>query len=337
MALVVKSGGLGKLKLDVDRELAPAHMDFMSRNIQMVQQVGGVTDELLGKSTNAISGVAVQRRQEQGSLATSKFFDNLRFAVQQHGEITLSLMEQFVTEAKQFRVTNQRGTPEFITMNDGLPENDITRSKADFVISEADWRATMRQAALEQLTEMISKMPPQVGMVMLDLVVELMDIENRDEIAKRIRGVNGMRDPDATEPTPEEAQQMQNAAAQQQIQQAMIQAELREKNAKAAQAEANADLTRGKTVEAAMNAASLAMTAATSVIQMPTIAKVADNLLLQGGWSGGVPVPAGMVPPATHGIPPQAAQPMPPEAAQQPPAGAMPPDAPMAPQPQQGA
>lgn len=321
------------IELNVDRELAPAHLELMSRNIQMIQQVGGVTDEQMGKTTNATSGVAVKARQEQGSLSTSKFFDNLRFAVQLHGEMTLCNVEQFVTEQKQFRITNQRGTPEFVTMNDGTPESDITRSKADFVISESDWRATMRQASLEQLMEMVSKMPPQVGMLMLDLVVELMDIENRDELAKRIRGINGMRDPDSTEMTPEEQANQAAKAESDAAQKAMFNAELREKNAKAAKAEADTDLTKGKTVESAMNAAALAMTAATAVIQMPTIAKVADNLLLEGGWNGGVPVPANMVP-ASKGLP-QGMNP----AVQQPPAppaqAQMAP--PVEPQPQTGA
>ena len=327
-AIIVKKQGK-QIDINVDRDLAPAHLQFMMQNIDMMKQVGGVNDELLGRQTNAMSGIAVQRRQEQGSLATSKFFDNLRFAVQQHGEITLSLIEQFVTEPKQFRITNQRGTPEFIAMNDGLPENDITRSKADFVISEADWRATMRQAQVEQLFEMLAKMPPQVAMVMLDLVVELMDIENREEIAKRIRGINGMKDPDQAEPTPEEIEQQQAAAKQQQAQEAMFMAELREKNAKAAKAEADAKRVGAQTVNDNMTAAASAMTAATQVIQLPTIAKVADNLLKQGGWQGGDPtqgMPAAN--PAAQGIPPQAVQ--------QPPAQAMQPQAPMA-QPQQGA
>jgi hypothetical protein len=330
----VKSGKIGAIALNVDRELAPAHMEQMSRDIAMIQQVGGVTDELLGKTTNAQSGVAVKARQEQGSLATSKFFDNLRFAAQLHGEITLCNIEQFVTEQKQFRVTNQRGTPEYITMNDGLPENDITRSKADFVISESDYRATMRQASLEVLTEMISKMPAEVGMALLDLVVELMDVENRDEIAKRVRGINGMRDPDATELTPEEQASMAAKQEADAAQKEMFMAELREKNAKAAKAEADTDLTKGKTVEAAMNAASLAMTAATAVIQMPTIAKVADNLLIEGGWNGGTPVPSGMMPTAAQGMP-QGMNP----AAQQPPAPPeqMVPPVEQQPQPQQGA
>ena len=295
--VVVKNNKLGAIQLNADRDLEPAHLDFASRNIAMIQQVGGVTDELLGRTTNAVSGVAVQKRQEQGSLATARFFDNLRLAEQIRGEIELSLVEQFATEAKQFRITNQRGTPEFVQINDGLPENDITRTRADFVISEAEWRATMREAAVAELTELLTKMPPQVALVMLDLVVDSMDIPNRDEIVKRIRAINGQRDPDATELTPEEQQAMQAQQAQAQAQQAMFQAELRIKQADATKKEAEARKTDAQTINEKMNAAGTAMTAATAVIQMPTIAAVADNLLGEAGWQS-------FALPAANGLPP---------------------------------
>jgi len=328
-AIIQKNAGK-EMKLDVDRDLAPAHLELMSRNIQMVQQVGGVTDEQMGKSTNATSGKAILARQEQGSLATAKLFDNQRLATQLDGEITLSLVEQYVTEQKEFRITNQRGTPEFVTMNDGLPENDITRAKADFVISEADWRATMRQAASEQLTDMIKNLDPQVSLVLLDLVVDSMDIENRDEMVKRIRGINGMKDPDQTEPTPEDIAAQQAKQAQDAQQQQLVQLQMEEQQAKtdlakanAGKANAGADLTRAQTVAANMTGALAAMTAATQVIQMPTIAKVADGLLVQGGWTGGQPVPINL--PAMQGIAPQVqpAPPVPPQAPQLP-APAMP-------------
>lgn len=295
-AVIIKRPGK-ELVLNADRDLAPAHLELASRNIAMIQQASGVTDELLGRSTNAVSGVAVQRRQEQGSLATSRFFDNLRLAEQMRGELELSLVEQYVTEAKQFRITNQRGAPEFAQVNDGLPENDITRTKADFVISEADWRATMREAAVAEFTDLLSKMPPQVAMVVLDLVVDSMDIPNRDEIVKRIRAVTGQRDPDASELTPEELQAMQAQAAQQQLQQAQIEADLREKNAKAAQAEAQAKKIEAETINTKMTATGTAMTAAQAVIHMPTIAKVADSLLTEAGWKG-------YNAPAVQGLPP---------------------------------
>lgn len=294
-AVIVKRKGYA-MDINVDRELAPAHLDLASRNIQMIQQVGGVTDELLGRQTNAASGVAVQRRQEQGSLATSRFFDNLRLAEQIRGEIQLSLVEQYATEKKQFRITNQRGSAEFVDINDGLPENDITRSKADFVISEADWRSTMRQAAAEQFGEMLGKMSPEVALTMLDLWAETQDIPNRDEVVKRIRQINGQRDPDATEASAEEQAAMQAKQQAAALQQAAMEANMKEQAARIAKLEAEAERIRAQTIGDKITATQTAMVAAGGVIATPTIARVADGLLQEAGWNNGVSAAANGLP-----------------------------------------
>ena len=289
-AIIVKRQGK-ELVINAERDLAAPHLELMSRSINMIQQVGGVTDELLGRTTNAVSGVAVQRRQEQGSLATNKPFDNLRLATQMQGELQLSLLEQFCTEAKTFRITNERGVPAFVDVNDGLPANDITRTKADFIVGEADWRATMRQAAAEQLMEIIGKMPPQVAIMLLDLAVDAMDLPNREEIAKRIRSVNNQKDPDQTEPTPEDIAKEQAAQKQAAFQEAVAQTELENKQADTALKLANvlklhvgAQREQNAIVGDKVTAANTAMTAATQVIAMPTIAKVADGILRESGW-----------------------------------------------------
>lgn len=321
-AIIVKRAGK-ELIINAERDLAAPHLELMSRDINMIQQVGGVTDELLGRTTNAVSGVAVQKRQEQGSLATNKPFDNLRLAAQMQGELQLSLLEQFCDQAKTFRITNERGTPEFIQINNGLPENEITRSKADYIISEADWRSTMRQAAAEQLMDMISKMPPQIGLMLLDLAVENMDLPNREEIAKRIRAQTGMKDPDQKEPTPEEIEQMQAQQAQQQAQEAMFMAELAGKQADAGKKEADArramasaERELGLAMKDRVDATSTAMTAAQMVIAMPTTARVADGILQEAGWTNftGSAVSAGLPPQQ----PPQQPEPPPPMEQQQP-------------------
>ena len=315
--IIIKRPGK-ELVINAERDLAAPHLELMSRSINMIQQVGGVTDELLGRTTNAVSGIAVQRRQEQGSLATNKPFDNLRLAVQMQGELQLSLIEQFMTEQKSFRITNQRGNPEFVDVNDGLPQNDITRTKADFIVSEADCRATMRQAAAEQLMDMIGKLPPQIGIMLLDLAVENLDLPNREEIAKRIRNATGMKDPDQTEPTPEDMQREQANAVAQQFQMEMGMAELAEKKAKAVKTEAEAarakfaaEREQALAVGDRVAATAEAMVAATAVVQLPTIAKVADGILQEAGWqnyNGDVPsgIPVNMPPPAAQGIPQQA-------------------------------
>ncbi|ARV77109.1 hypothetical protein SKUL_10 [Pseudomonas phage Skulduggery] len=296
--IVVKQGK--KLEMNADRDLAPAHLELMSRSISMIQTQSGVTDENMGRQTNATSGLAIGRRQEQGAMATAGIFDNLRFANQVAGEKELSLIEQYMGEEKQFRITNMRGVPSYVTINDGLPENDIVRTKADFIISDADWRNTMRQAATEQLMQVLMQLAPtapQLAMVMLDLIVEEMDISNREELVKRIRQETGMSDPDQEEPTEEElaAQQAAQQAAekQQQMNDAMFELELAEKQAKAQKLNADAAKAMAGTEQimaalAGQNVETqrVALEAALAMITTPEAAPVADVVLQEAGFKG---------------------------------------------------
>ncbi|MED5545692.1 MAG: hypothetical protein VYD90_10620 [Pseudomonadota bacterium] len=292
-AIIVKKQGK-ELVINAERDLAPAHLDLMSRSIAMIQQQSGVTDENLGRSTNATSGLAIGRRQEQGAMATAGIFDNLRFSAQVQGEKQLSIVEQFMGEEKQFRITNMRGSPEYITINDGLPENDIVRTKADFVISEQDWRASVRQAQTEELLQLLTQLAPvnpQVALVMLDLVVEGMDVPQRDELVQRIRQITGMRDPDAEEPTPEELQKAEAAAKAQQRQDALLDATIAEKQAnatlKAQQAQkASAEMQKALSAMASGNvdATRSALETAMQMLTAPGAVPVADQILHEAGF-----------------------------------------------------
>lgn len=303
-AIIVKEPGK-HLELSVDRDLAPAHLDLMSRSISMIQQVGGVTDESLGRTTNAVSGKAITARQDQGSLATAPIFDNLRYARQIHGEKMLSLMEQFMDKQKQFRITNMRGQPQHITVNDGMPENDIIATKADFIISEDDFNATIRQAQVAELMELMNTLGPvNPGIVMatLDLLVETMDVPQREELVKRIRQITGAEDPDADpeNPDPETIQRKKAAAKQAKMQERMAEAELADKEATAAEKRARAtkietetqkvmaevrrilSQTAGENVETQVRA----LEAAAQIMGAQGLAGVADTILSESGFEG---------------------------------------------------
>ncbi|WP_316205747.1 hypothetical protein [Bradyrhizobium sp. SZCCHNS1012] len=347
-AILVKKTGK-ELKIDVDRELAAPHLELMSRSIQMIQQQSGITDELMGRHTNATSGIAIQRRQDQGSTTTTNIFDRLRLANACHGEKQLSLIEQFYTEQKDFRITNMRGTPQYVTANSGLPEDDITRSKADFIISESDWHASLRQAAAESLLESLKVLPPQVALAMIDLVVENMDLPNREEIVKRIRAATGLNDPDQTEPTPEQVQAAQAKAKAEQMQAQMMQAELATKVSNALKAKAQAELYGGQlqklladirlTLANAVNANTAAqgqaIDAAIKMLAAPPAAPIADHLLIEAGFEP-VPEQQAHANALLHAIDQgQASQPGPGPAALPPPGPA--PDQPPMPMPPPGA
>lgn len=332
-AIIVKKQGK-ELSINVDRDLAPAHLDLMSRMIQMVQSQSGVTDESLGRTTNAVSGKAITARQDQGSLASAEPFDNLRFARKIHGEKILSLTEQFMTAQKEFRITNMRGTPEYVSINDGLPENDIAKTKADYVIAEQAWNATMRQAAASELMDFIAKVAPgqpQLLMTILDLIAESMDLPNREEIVKRIRQVTGQKDPDAdpnAPPTPEEVAKAKDEAAKADMQ-------ARHDTAVVAKLEADATLSNSKVEDLKadailkrLEALTQAFTNAMAVMQAPQAAPVADLILAHADFSaevkaanGDFPQP-GMLPPAGDRpiqMPPGSLPQMPGQAPQAPP------------------
>lgn len=292
-AIIVKAAGKD-LVINADRELAAAHMEMMGRNISLIQSASGVTDELMGRTTNAKSGVAIQARQQQGSMATAGYFDNLRFAKQCHGEKVLSLIEQYFSEEKSFRITNMRGKPDYVTINDGLPENEVHSTKADYVISEEDWRATVRQAQTEELFKLLQQLAPaapQIAMVMLDLIVEGMDVPSREELVARIRQVTGMRDPDAEEPTPEEQAKAQEAAEAAAMQKAMVAAQIAEKQAsaevKAAQAAKLAsDIKASMAGTAGVNIATqrAGLELALAMLAAPPAVPVADKVLNEAGF-----------------------------------------------------
>lgn len=296
-AVIVKRKG-AELVINAERDLAPAHLELMSRSMAMIQTLSGVTDENMGRQTNATSGIAIGRRQEQGAMTTAGIFDNLRLAVQLHGQKELSLIEQYFTEKKAFRITNMRGTPEYIEVNDGLPENDIVRTKADFIISDEDWRATIRQAQTEELLALIQQLAPvvpQLATGILDLLVEMMDIPNREEIVKRIRQFTGMKDPDQQELTPEEMaeeQAKQEAERQQQeIAQrgqmaaiAKTESEAQKNMATANKEGANARKLQMDTALTGIQTQLTALQAAIQALSVPGAVRVADGMLHEAGF-----------------------------------------------------
>jgi len=294
-AIIVKNPGK-ELRLDVDRDLADAHLKVMSMSIGLIQTLSGVTDETMGKTTNATSGRAIQARQEQGQMSTAALFDNLLLARQHHGAKLLSLCEQFLTEEKAFRITNSRGQPDFLTVNDGLPENDIVRSKADYVISEESWNATVRQAAVQQFMDLLTQLgpvAPQVVMSILDLMVEMMDLPQGEEVVKRIRQMTGMEDPDADPQAPDPEREARDAAKAEeaQMQKRAAQAEIAKLEAEAARVGAQAEKLMADTAKVAagmpaqnIETQSKALDLARNMLAATGAVRAADGVLSRAGY-----------------------------------------------------
>lgn len=251
------------IEIQNETHLAREHVALMAQDEKFIQCASGVTDELMGRDTNAVSGKAIRARQEQGSVVTATLFDNLRLAFKLSGEILLSMIEQFYTEAKKIRITGGENgrAPDFIEINQFDPQTgevigDITASQADFVVSEQDYSATVRESMFEAMTEIVKTMPPDVSLQILDLVFDLSDLPGKEKFVDRLRALTGQRGPES-EPTPEELAadqakadaQAQQAAAQNQILQVQLEAE----KAKVLKLEQEAQLIAAKIKTEAVN------------------------------------------------------------------------------------
>ncbi|ARU06146.1 hypothetical protein CCO03_17010 [Comamonas serinivorans] len=308
--LLVKNAGK-RLEFRENLNDMSANLNMAQRDIQMMRDVGGVTNENLGQDTNATSGRAIGMKQDQGQLTTAELFDNLLLSIKHAGRLRLSHIEQFYSGPKVLRIVGEAQPIEWLEVNQidpatGRVLNDITAREADFIVDTQDYRASLAQAAMEQVFDLLGKIAtfaPQMVLSLLDLVVETVDVRGKDEWVARIRKLNGQRDP--TKPlTPEEEQaQLQAAQAQQKQQQiadltaeaalAKLQAEVAKIQADASRLSADEKLKFAQGVKANMETLFSAMQAGQVVVLNPTVAPVADELAASTGFQdmNGQPTP----------------------------------------------
>lgn len=261
-AIIVKRPNK-ELRVENNVQIADQHVALAQQSADYVRQSGGVTGDNIGQETNATSGRAILARQNQGSVVTATLYDNLRLAIQLVGEIELSLIEQFYTQEKIVRLTGERGETEFTQVNQRQPDgsilNDITASQADFIVSEQDYRESVRLAMFEQMMQMISQLDSTLAMQLLDLVFEWSDLPGKDEIVRRIRRINGYPDPDdpQAQDKAEQAQRQQQTEQRRQaeLERRALEAKTRKDETAAAKAEADTQKVRIDSAVSALQAA----------------------------------------------------------------------------------
>lgn len=212
------------------------NLEMMDRNVQSMRNIGGVTNENLGRDTNAQSGIAIERKQDQGSLTTSELFDNFLLSNKMAGRIRLANIKQFKTKASIIRVVGEGAPISWVPLNtpdeNGQLMNDLANITCDYIVSEQDYRESYVRAATAEMFELLGQIAtfaPQVVLSVLDLAVEGSEVRNKDEWVNRIRKLNGQRDP-TKELTPEEQQALTDretaAKEDEQVQRDMLRAQL---------------------------------------------------------------------------------------------------------------
>lgn len=303
---IIKFAKGKEFKIHTDRELASEHIEVARLDEQYIRQSSGVTGENMGLQTNATSGVAIRNRQSEGGVITQDLFDNSLLHDQVSGEIMLSLVEQFMDLPTILAVTGETGE-EFLEINQPAPDgsgliNDITQRKTKFKVSEQDYNATVRQTMFEELMKLVTSLPGEISLQLLDAVVDLSDIPERKELVRRIRQINGQSDPEdinEDEIAAQREQQEQQRQEEARLAREAQAADTRKKNADAHHKEVTASKANVEALLAALEAAGLAL------LVPPNQTQMADAMVREGQDSAPAatdqqPQPQQQLPPPTQ-------------------------------------
>lgn len=223
---------------------------------QDMKDVTGLHDASLGMRGNETSGVAIQRRQNEGDIATIGYHENMNAAMQEAGEVLNALIPIVYDKARTIRVMGEDESVRLLRVNDTsfvpndlVKENiDIAKGRYDTIISTGPAYATRRQEGAQSLME-LARGNQTIADRAADIIVRSLDMPLGDELAERLKP-QGVGDPD--EMTPEEQQQ---AAQTQQLAQLQAQMEMASAEAKLAKEQAEAKKAEAEAKEADAKAA----------------------------------------------------------------------------------
>jgi hypothetical protein len=200
-----------------------------------MKAIVGIYDASLGARSNETSGVAIRQRQREGDVSTFHFIDNLARAIRHTGRILVDLIPKVYDTRRIVRVLGEDGRPAEVVPGQtaGMaPINqpvivegvervfDLTTGKYDVVVETGPGFSTKREEAAAQMME-LAKGSPGIMPIIGDLFAQNLDWPGADEIAKRLRNMvppQALGQQAQQGPTPQQAQQMQQALQQMQAQ-----------------------------------------------------------------------------------------------------------------------
>lgn len=249
------------------KELTQANMGAILNEAALCAQdmkdTTGLHDASLGIKSNEQSGVAIQRRQHEGDIATIGYHDNMNAAMQEAGEVLNAYIPQVYDTPRTIRVIGNDDAVRLLRVNDPdfqptslVKENvDLSLGRYDVSISTGPAYMTKRQEAAAQLME-LARGNQGLMETAGDLIVKALDIPDGDAIAERLAPPGAV---DGDDLTPEQMQAKAQAEALQQEQQQMAlegaQAELAKVKAETRKAEADADKAEAEAEKAKAEAA----------------------------------------------------------------------------------
>lgn len=219
---------------------------FVAQEIDDMKATTGIFDASLGQQSNETSGKAILQRQQQTSLTTMHFMDNLERAFKQSGDIIADLIPKIYDTERTIRILGQDEAVKVVKVNQlyqdegGKNRNyNLSAGKYDIVVTMGKAFSTKRQESFDQMGQLLNGKPDLLAMIG-DIFFRNSDLAGADQLADRFKKMLPPNLQDENADDPEQQLQLMQAKLQQ------AQQQLQALNAYAAQLEKEKE---GKVVE----------------------------------------------------------------------------------------
>lgn len=201
---------------------------------QNIKESMGIYSASLGERSNEKSGIAIERRQQEGDTATFHFPDNVRRAINQVGRVCLDAIPTIYDTPRVIQIVNEETEPRLVGVNGGQPQEeqqrpfDLTTGKYHVRVTTGANFTTKRQEAANFLSEMF-KQAPELLQIGGDILFKNLDIPGAEALASRFKKTMNPALLEDSEQQDPQVMQMQQALQQAQMQIQQLAAELENK------------------------------------------------------------------------------------------------------------
>ena len=255
--LPVANGAIGYTKAP---NIPPAMAALLQITEQDIQDVLG--NQQAGEQLQSnISGIAVELIQSKLDMQTFIYISNMAKAVKRSGEIWLSIAKDIlVEEGRSMKTISESGEPSSVELMRAVVneesgeqhfENDLSEANFDVAVDVGPTSSSKRSAIVRRLIEILPMVAndSETMQVLIALIMENLEGEGLSEVHDYFR--KKLLKMGVVQPTPEEAQELTQAAANAQPDPnaVFLQASAQQAQAQAAKARADTVLTIAKSEE----------------------------------------------------------------------------------------
>jgi hypothetical protein len=174
-------------------------LDLFNNNNQDLKDNLGWFDEAMGQATNAVSGLAISRRQQASKKPVNVYMDNLARGIRQCGKIILDMIPRIYDTERTITVIRKDKSNKSVDINkrngyamdeDGeiqdRIENNMSDGEYDIQVQvQGSYDAQLAQA-LDMLTR-LAQADPRIGSLIPDLLAENSGLKNTQQLVNRLK------------------------------------------------------------------------------------------------------------------------------------------------------